>query len=144
MPTDEPPPPLKDTFPIVDNSADWEHVRKTTNFQSNGPVQEVASPQMTCYQLAPGSENATTYSVKAGQTLKITADQSISHPGPMSMWIAQVPAGETAATFDGSGKVWTKIYQEMPKVESSGLVWSSQSTFSLVVSTGHHGPSWWL
>lgn len=113
--------------------ADWANVRKTTNYQSNGPVTDVTSSAMTCYQLAPGNEGATTVNIQAGSTVKYNVKASVSHPGPITAWLAKVPAGQTAATYDGSGANWFKIYQEHPTVTPSGLTWSSQGE-SLVLS----------
>lgn len=31
------------------------------------------------------------------------------HPGPATMYLGKVPEGETAATWDGSGKQWFKV-----------------------------------
>ena len=113
-----------DTFPSVADSTDWQYVRTTTNFQSNGPVTDVTSEQIRCYERNPGTGAPGTYSVQAGQTLNYNAKASISHPGPMAFYIAQVPSGQKAATWDGKGAVWSKIYQEMPKFGGS-MTWSS-------------------
>lgn len=86
--------------------ADWANVRKTTNYQSNGPVTDVSSSAMTCYQLAAGNEGATTVNVQAGSSVSYNIKASISHPGPFSAWLAKVPSGQTAATYDGSGANW--------------------------------------
>lgn len=84
---------------------------------------------MTCYQLAAGNEGATTATIQAGSSVPYHVKASVSHPGPMSAWLAKVPSGQTAATYDGSGANWFKIYQEHPTVTSSGLVWASQGTY---------------
>ena len=65
----------------------------------------------------------------AGSTLNYNAKASISHPGPMAFYIAKVPAGETAATFDGKGKVWSKIYQDKATIGGS-IVWPNMGTSS--------------
>lgn len=104
----------------------------TANYQSNGPVTDVTSKAMTCYELAGRTQNTKTINVTAGSTVGYVAEASVSHPGPMSFWMAKVPAGQTAATFDGSGSVWFKIYQDYPSV-AAGLTWPTQGT-SLVVS----------
>jgi len=70
--------------------------------------------------------------VQAGQTINYNAKSSISHPGPMAVYIAKVPAGQTAATFDGSGRVWSKIYQDMPTLGGS-MTWPSQGKPSIPV-----------
>ncbi|KAH0422843.1 hypothetical protein CcaCcLH18_12577 [Colletotrichum camelliae] len=112
---------------------DWAVVRKTTNYQSNGPVTDVASQQMTCYQLAPGNEGATVLDVTAGSTIGLfklaftikgkladnqllegyNAKASVSHPGPVNFYMAKAPSG-SITNFDGSGKVWFKIYNDGP------------------------------
>ncbi|KAH8887705.1 endoglucanase II [Thozetella sp. PMI_491] len=40
--------------------------------------------------------------------------------------MAKVPAGQTAASFDGSGQVWFKIYEEQPNFGAQ-LTWPSNS-----------------
>ena len=53
---------LVDLFPSVtyngQASSDWQYVRETANHYSNGPVTDVTSGNMTCYQLAAGDEGA--------------------------------------------------------------------------------------
>lgn len=41
--------------------------------------------------------------------------------------MAKVPAGKTAATWDGSGNVWFKIYAEKANVANGALTWGSLS-----------------
>ncbi|KAF7541139.1 hypothetical protein G7054_g886 [Neopestalotiopsis clavispora] len=118
------------TFPalVSDGSASgkWEFVRKTTNYQSNGPVTDVTSSQIRCYQLAAGSEGAQTKTVAAGSTVGFTADASVSHPGTLQFYMAKVPSGQTASTWDGDGAVWFKIFSQGPSISASGLTWPSQ------------------
>ncbi|KAJ0339455.1 hypothetical protein COL922a_004377 [Colletotrichum nupharicola] len=112
---------------------DWEVVRKTTNYQSNGPVTDVTSQQMTCYQLALGNEGATVLDVTTGSTIGVfklaftikgkladnqflkgyNAKASVSHPGPVNFYMAKAPSG-SITNFDGSGKVWFKVYNDGP------------------------------
>jgi hypothetical protein len=67
-----------------------------------GPVTDVSSSAIRCYELAPGTPSQT-YTVNAGDSVGFTAVSSISHPGPLQFYMAKVPSGKTAATFDGSG-----------------------------------------
>ena len=108
-------------------------MRKTTNYQSNGPVTDVSSTQLRCYQLAAGSEGAQTMSVAAGATVGFVADASISHPGTLQFYMAKVPAGQTAASFDGSGAVWFKIFSQGPNISPAGLTWPSQGLRDVAV-----------
>ncbi len=104
-------------------------VRTAANHDSNGPVTDVGSLDIRCYQLKPGGGGSTsTYQAKAGGSVGWAASPNIFHPGALSAYMAKVPEGQTAATFDGSGAVWFKIFQEMPTVSGSGMSWASQST----------------
>jgi len=117
------------TFPnITYNSQQttlWQYVRETTNHYSHGPVTDVTSSQMTCYQLASGNEGALTMNVTAGSTFTFSVDPQIQHPGPLSFYIGQVPSGQTASTWDGSGAHWSKIYQDEAVITSSAITWPS-------------------
>lgn len=98
----------------------------TSNKDSNGPVQNVNSEAIRCYQMRPGGGGTTsTHSIRAGSQITWTAAPNIFHPGPLSGWMAKVPAGQTAQSWDGSGAVWFKTYQEMPTIGSGGMQWSS-------------------
>ncbi|KAK4095790.1 lytic polysaccharide monooxygenase [Parathielavia hyrcaniae] len=122
------------TFPAIGNSANWQYVRTTSNYNSNGPVTDVNSEAIRCYERNPGTGAPGIYSVSAGQTIGYKSNNGVSHPGPMSFYIAKVPAGQTAATWDGKGAVWTKIYQEMPTFGSGGMSWASLGMGSVPVT----------
>ncbi|RYP67943.1 hypothetical protein DL771_006976 [Monosporascus sp. 5C6A] len=117
------------TFPgLVYNGvteADWAYVRKTTNFNSHGPVQDVTSDQIRCYENSPGSNGAATKTVKAGDKVGFRVDGGIQHPGPLAFYMAKAPAGETAETFTGEGDVWFKIYQDGPALGGAEITWPS-------------------
>ncbi|XDG07327.1 hypothetical protein ABKA04_006942 [Annulohypoxylon sp. FPYF3050] len=106
------------TFPgLVYNGVteeDWTYVRKTTNFQSHGPVTDVQSSQIRCYEIEPGSNGAKTMAVKAGDTVGFRVDGAIQHPGPLAFYMAKAPAGQTAESFNGESASWFKIYQDGP------------------------------
>ncbi|KAL5115959.1 hypothetical protein ACEQ8H_006181 [Pleosporales sp. CAS-2024a] len=117
----------------------WEYVRKTTNYQSNGPVTDVTSDQIRCYELSPGTAAANTYTVNAGDSIGMTAMTSISHPGPLQFYMAKVPSGQTFSTFDGSGAVWFKTYSQGATFSSGQISFASsgktQVTFPIPKST---------
>ena len=116
-----------DIFPKLGSGADWSNVRKTANYLSTSPVTDVNSEAIRCYQAGPGAQGSTTTTVSAGGSITFGASPNIFHPGPMSGWMAKVPDGQTAASWDGSGKVWFKVYQEMPSIGSGGMTWASES-----------------
>jgi hypothetical protein len=121
------------TFPSIGNTADWSVVRTTTNFQSNGPVTDVNSDQIRCYERNPGQGAPNIHTVQAGSSISYNAKASISHPGPMAFYIAKVPSGQTAATWDGKGQVWSKIYQDMPNLGGS-MTWPTNGARSVSVT----------
>lgn len=98
-------------------------MRKTENYQSNGPVTDVSSAAMTCYQLAPGSEGATVLDVTAGGVVTFGIAPNIYHPGPVNVYMAKAPG--SVADFDGKGNVWFKIYNDGPTLTSGALTWPS-------------------
>ena len=93
-------------------------------------VTDVTSPDLRCYDSAT-NPTAQTATVEAGTAMGIMSDGTIYHPGSVSsssplrpplitfltinsvvnVYMAKAPSGETAATFDGSGDVWFKVYQ---------------------------------
>jgi hypothetical protein len=123
------------TFPSTTytgvRSSDWSNIRTTENRYSNGPITNVNSESMTCYELNPGQGAPQTLAVRAGTTLTINAGGgSIFHPGPLHAYLAKVPNGQTAKTFNGKGAVWFKIYQDGPSGLGTGsLSWKSDSTY---------------
>lgn len=73
--------------------------------------------------------------VTAGDSIGFIADQGVSHPGPVFMYMAKVPAGQDISTWDGSGNVWFKAGYYGPTVDSKGLNWSTYCTYSLLSLT---------
>ncbi|KAI1213442.1 glycoside hydrolase family 61 protein [Annulohypoxylon truncatum] len=112
------------TFPKLAGTSDWSSVRQTANFQSNGPVTDVNSDAIRCYERAPGGAPDTT-DVKAGGQITWVAAPNIYHPGALSAYMAKVPEGQTAADFDGAGAVWFKVYQDMPTTSGGQYTWPS-------------------
>lgn len=120
---------------MLNTGAAWSNVRQAKNWQSNGFVGDVTSPDIRCNQLNAGGAPST-LSVAAGGTVTVNVSPNAYHPGPMQHYLAKVPAGQTAATFDGSGAVWFRIAAEQPNFGSQ-LTWPSTSASSfLVMATG--------
>ncbi|KAI0526664.1 glycoside hydrolase [Xylaria bambusicola] len=111
------------TFPKLVGTSDWSSVRQTANFQSNGPVTDVNSDAIRCYQRAGGAPDIT--KVNAGGQINWQVAPNIYHPGALSAYMAKVPSGQTAATWDGKGAVWFKVYQDMPSASGGQYNWPS-------------------
>ncbi|KAK7973623.1 Protein VTS1 [Apiospora arundinis] len=92
------------TFPKIAGTSDWAVVRKTQNWQSNGPVTDVSSTAIRCYQLGGGASGV--QNVQAGGSVTWNSSPGLFHPGAMSAYMAKVPAGADVKTWDGSGQ-WT-------------------------------------
>ncbi|KAF2440588.1 lytic polysaccharide monooxygenase [Karstenula rhodostoma CBS 690.94] len=133
------------TFPALvaggSTTGAWQYVRKTTNYQSNGPVTDVTSNQIRCYELSPGTPAQGTYEVAAGSTIGFTAQSSITHPGTLQFYMAKAPSGQTAASWDGSGNVWFKIFEQGPTITAKGLSWPSQDKSQVTVPIPKSLPS---
>lgn len=116
------------TFPYLiangQTTGEYQYVRMTANHYSNGPIQDVTSEALRCYEIDPFPTTSTT-SVSAGSTVGFKLDTTIIHPGPLLVYMAKAPSGTSAAAFNASGEDWFKIYQQAPTVDSSGLEWQS-------------------
>ncbi|KAG5649621.1 hypothetical protein H0H81_002800 [Sphagnurus paluster] len=78
--------PSADTFPglIVNGTvtADWQYVRMTENHWSNGPVTDVKSSAIRCYELdSTSATSAGIATVVAGSTVGFKVDNTMGHPG---------------------------------------------------------------
>lgn len=89
-------------------------VRKRSDSDSHGPVLDTSLLDIRCGKDASTAFAPGILSVAAGSTLSFVVDPSIQHPGPSLAYLAKVPAGKTAATWDGSGAVWFKVWQQGP------------------------------
>ncbi|KAF2632701.1 lytic polysaccharide monooxygenase [Macroventuria anomochaeta] len=128
-------------FPALTGTADWSSVRITANHYSNGPVTDVTSSALRCYELTPGTSAAATQSVAAGSSVSFKVTPNIFHQGPLQFYMAKVPSGETAATWDGSGNVWFKIFAEKANVANGALTWGSMNAATASVTIPKNTPS---
>ncbi|KAF2726822.1 glycoside hydrolase family 61 protein-like protein [Polyplosphaeria fusca] len=88
------------------DAAEWTYVRQTKNYQSNGPVTDVGSADMRCYQMRGGSGTAT---IAAGETLGFVAVSQITHFGPLQFYMAKVPESANINSWEAAGNVWFKV-----------------------------------
>jgi len=97
----------------------------TKNAQSKQGVENPTSADIRCYT---SQTAANVMTVPAGSTIHYISTQQINHPGPTQYYLAKVPSGSSAKTFDGSGAVWFKISTTMPTMDSNKqMVWPAQS-----------------
>lgn len=96
-------------FPaLIDNGApttDWQYVRQWTGYNTFVPVTNVGSLDIRCNVDGSTVSAPGTLSIAAGTELGFTILPQVEHPGPMAVYMAQVPEGSTAANWDGSGQV---------------------------------------
>jgi hypothetical protein len=112
------------TFPSIAGTSDWAAVRQWTGYQSNGPVTDVSLLDIRCNVGASTKSAAQIQTIPAGGKITFAAAPDIYHPGPLMAYMAKVPAGKTAANWDGSGNVWFKVFELGPKF-GSALTWPS-------------------
>ncbi|TDL29953.1 glycoside hydrolase [Rickenella mellea] len=113
---------------------------------TNNPVVDVTSTDLTCNVNGRSGAGVSTLSIAAGTTITFEWHQHANrtgepplaggHVGPVLVYIAKAPT--TAATFDGSGTVWTKIYQSglltvTPQTWASGVVNATQGKHSVKI-----------
>jgi hypothetical protein len=113
------------TFPALAGTSEWAAVRQWTGYQSNGPVTDVSLLDIRCNVGASTKSAALTQTVAAGGKITFTVAPDIYHPGPLMGYMAKVPAGKTAANWDGSGNVWFKVFEQGPTFGGSALTWPS-------------------
>ena len=59
----------------------------------------------------------------------------------MQFYMARVPSGQTAETWDGSGNVWFKIYAEDAVTTASSISWASSGKARVPVTLPRSLPS---
>ncbi|EIN11130.1 hypothetical protein PUNSTDRAFT_154782 [Punctularia strigosozonata HHB-11173 SS5] len=107
---------------------------------NNNPVTDVTSTDLTCNVNGLSGTGISTVSIPAGSNITFewhqhaqrTGEDAISggHKGPVLVYIAKAPS--SAASFDGQGAVWTKIYQ-------SGLLDASTQQWATDVVNANGG-----
>ncbi|KAL1720512.1 glycoside hydrolase family 61 protein [Schizophyllum commune] len=97
-------------------SGEWVNIRRTNNYNTQAPVQDVTSPDFTCYT-SETHATATTAEVAAGSSVSIKANGPMYHAGVVNVYMAS--ANPDAASYDGSGQKWFKVY-EIPPVTNGG------------------------
>ncbi|KEZ40577.1 Uncharacterized protein SAPIO_CDS8490 [Scedosporium apiospermum] len=111
----------------VPEEADWSVTRMTKNAQSKQGIENPTVPDIRCYQSRNAPNIAT---VPAGSTIHYISTQQVNHPGPTQYYLAKVPAGQSAKTWDGSGAVWFKFHTEMPRIDANKqLTWPGQNEY---------------
>ncbi|AEO71030.1 bd4747a7-1240-49b0-bde6-b62f5255f82d [Thermothielavioides terrestris] len=119
------------TWPRVNDGADWQQVRKADNWQDNGYVGDVTSPQIRCFQATP-SPAPSVLNTTAGSTVTYWANPDVYHPGPVQFYMARVPDGEDINSWNGDGAVWFKVYEDHPTFGAQ-LTWPSTGKSSFAV-----------
>lgn len=109
------------------------YVRQTANYESHSPVKDVSAVQLRCHQLTGPPYSTGTLKVEAGETIGFQVSPNIQHPGPVAFYMAKVPEGQTAKTFQGEGDVWFKIFHDQPSFGASQLAWPSEGVAELSV-----------
>ncbi|MCJ1442877.1 MAG: hypothetical protein MMC23_003374 [Stictis urceolatum] len=106
-------------------TTDWQYVRQWTDYYAYTPVQDVTSLDIRCNVAGTTNFAAGILDIPAGSTTGMTVAPDIYHPGPVLVYMAKVPAGKTAANWDGSGAVWFKVFQQGPIFGGQALTWPS-------------------
>ncbi|KIJ36281.1 lytic polysaccharide monooxygenase [Sphaerobolus stellatus SS14] len=109
-------------------SADWQYVRITANHYSNGPVTDVTSSALRCYELDSTSASQTQVaSVAVGSTVGFKANSAVYHPGYLSVYMSAASGGANSASA-ATGASWFKVWEKLPTVQGSQL--TSDTTYT--------------
>jgi hypothetical protein len=97
----------------------------TKNVDSKQGLSSPTVADIRCYQSKNAAE---VMEVPAGATVHYISTQQINHPGPTQYYLAKVPAGSSATTWDGSGVVWFKFHTTTPIIDKNQqMTWPNQS-----------------
>ena len=118
-----------------ENTEAWIDVRQWTGYYTYDPVTTVLTTDIRCNVNGSTTFAAEILPVAAGQSLGFTVNPDIYHPGPLLAYMAKVPSGYTAATWDGSGTLWFKIFQDGPEYGTQALTWPSNGMVTYAYST---------
>ncbi|KAH6897673.1 glycoside hydrolase [Coprinopsis sp. MPI-PUGE-AT-0042] len=101
---------------------------------NNSPVEDVNSGSMAC---GNGPRAASeTISVSAGSTVGFKLDNTLYHPGPAAIYLGQVPGGQTAASWNGSGANWFKIAEWGAQFNPFKFIPDNQSQLTTQIPSG--------
>jgi hypothetical protein len=92
----------------------------TANHYSSAAIEDATSPAIRCFEDKEKKATAVA-NVAAGQSVAFKASNTMGHPGPVLFYMAKVPAGQRAASWDASGNVWFKIHEEGATTDASGV-----------------------
>ncbi|KAF2666403.1 cellulose-growth-specific protein, partial [Microthyrium microscopicum] len=106
-------------------TGEWQFVRMTTNHYSNGPVLDLSSPAMACYE-DRSRKPAGVFPLSAGATVNFKSNAGIFHPGPLLFYMAKVPAGQSADKWEPKGDVWFKIAQSTVSGNGGSMQFSAK------------------
>ncbi|KAH9913794.1 glycoside hydrolase, partial [Epithele typhae] len=121
---------------------DWVYVRETENHYSNGPVTDVTSEAIRCYELDLGSIPGETSiaTVSAGSTIGFKANDGFYHPGYFAAYMsAASPAANSPSA--GTGKTWFKIWEDAPVYKNGALTFPSQTIDQITFTIPKNTPS---
>ncbi|TVY75978.1 Endo-beta-1,4-glucanase D [Lachnellula suecica] len=120
----------------------WQQVRERSDMNSHEPVLDTTLLDIRCGKDASTAYAPAIQTVAAGSSLGWVVDPSIQHPGPGLGYLAKVPAGKTAATWDGSGAVWFKVWEQGPTaLNSNGGDWPTSGLTTLSFTIPKNTPS---
>lgn len=104
---------------------EWTSIRMTKNYQDDHGVTDVSGADIRCFQMKAGSGVAT---VAAGATLGFVADQTVTHPGPVQLYMARVPDDRDINNYEAVGDVWFKVGSIGATTGGKALTWSTYRT----------------
>ncbi|KAJ6440566.1 family 61 glycoside hydrolase [Purpureocillium lavendulum] len=108
-------------------TGDYQYVRENTN--NINPLLDLKSTDLRCNEGGLQSASKTgTVSVSAGSKVGFTLSNSISHIGPVLVYMAKAPGDPSQ--WDASGEVWFKVNEWGPDFSSGSINWPQLGVMS--------------
>jgi hypothetical protein len=109
-------------------SKPYEFVRETTN--SNSPITDITSDDFICNKGGLDADimaKTKTQTVAPGDSVGFSIMSSLSHPGPLAVYMSKAPEGTKAAAYKGEGD-WFKVYElTTSSITDQGLQWATMA-----------------
>lgn len=100
------------------------YIRPNTNY--NSPITDVTSNDLRCNEGGASGAGVETLPMSPGGSFTFTTDTPVYHNGPIAIYMAKAPG--SVASFDGSGTVWFKIWQQGPTFNP--VTWPLSQTYT--------------
>ena len=119
----------------------FEYVRKPDNEDTHNPFWDINSTDFRCNVGASSGVQTLTYTVKAGDSIGFSVNETFGHPGPQQAYMSRAPG--LASEYDGSGD-WFRVYSAgtvEERVDTPPLTWATHRACSFTFQLSEDIPA---